>query len=54
MNPKPKTKPTPNTGGIGKYDDDSALVTVKEPGVYRVKWDVGANRFKLIPVELGF
>lgn len=30
------------------------LVTVKEPGVYRVKWDVGSERFVLVPVHLDF
>jgi hypothetical protein len=36
------------------YDPDAALVTVPEPGIYRVKWDVGTSRFILEPVELAF
>ena len=36
------------------YDEDSAIVHVTEPGVYRVRWDVATNRFKLEPVELPF
>lgn len=44
------------TNGYGRplYDDDSAVVTVPEPGKYRVAWDVGTCRFKLIPLELEF
>jgi hypothetical protein len=36
------------------YDEDSAIVVAPEPGKYRVSWDVGTNRFTLIPVELPF
>lgn len=46
--------PTFPVGQEHVYDPDSAVVTVTEPGVYRVKWDVGTNRFKLVPIELPF